>query len=418
MSIPFEYVSGELKSGGVSLDELANHYGTPLYVYHLPAIEARLAALRASFRSVPTRVCYSVKANSNLHLLKWFHEQGVGFDVVSGGELARLEALGVSGDRVVFAGVGKTRREIAMAVDAGLWMITIETLDELDLLREVVDGRDERVRVALRVNPDVDAGTHPNITTGRGADKFGLDGAEFEAAVDTIAGQDAVHLVGLHMHLGSQIVETWPYHEGLRVLARCAERVRQAGGEIRYVNAGGGFGIDYGTERVPSIDAFAEAIVPAATEIGGELVLELGRHLVGPAGCLVTEVLSRKPRSPRNLLIVDAGMTDLLRPALYGASHRVRSLIEGDATWPVDVAGPICESSDVLARECALPEVARGDRLAILDVGAYGMSMASHYNTHPRAAEVWILGDGSVEEIRRRETYDDVLKVERESLDR
>lgn len=417
MSTPFAYGGGVLGAGGVSLAALAAEHGTPLYVYHRPTIADRVAEVRSAFRAHPTRLCYSVKANSNLRLLAWLAEQGLGFDVVSIGELERTAAVGVPPADVVFAGVGKTPRELAAAVRAGLWMVNAESVAEVEGLEAAARAAGTRAPLSLRVNPDVDARTHRHITTGRGADKFGIARSELTALLDWLRGRDRLDLVGLHMHLGSQITTPGPYREGLGVLLECADEARAAGAEIRWLNAGGGFGISYDGAPVPAPEAYAAALLPPLAERGVELLLELGRYLVGPSGCLVTEVLYRKERQGHPLVVVDAGMTDLLRPALYDAVHRIWPVREPSGPpRPTDVAGPICESTDFLGRDCALPDLGPGDLLAVLDAGAYGMTMASHYNTHPRPAEVWLTGDGRVERIRRRETTADLLAVELEAL--
>ena len=420
MDTPFQYQGGELQAGGVELARLAAEHGTPLYVYHRPTIAARLDAVRQAFREHPTQICYSVKANSNLCLLKWLAGLGVGFDVVSAGEIARTAACGVGADRVVFAGVGKTRAELEAGVEAGLWMINVESVDEARTLGEIAALRGGlEVPISLRINPDVDAGTHRHITTGTSADKFGISPSEYRSLLPWLAAVPGLALVGLHMHLGSQIIDPDPYRRGIAVLLECGAQARSAGLDPRWLNAGGGFGIAYDGGDAPDPGAYAAVLVPAAREFGAELLLELGRYLVGPAGCLLTEVQYRKTRDGRELVIVDAGMTDLLRPALYDAFHRIVPVMASDPgdDRPTDVAGPICESTDFLGRERPLPSLERGDLLAVLDTGAYGMSMASHYNTHPRAAEVWIDERGAVERIRRRETAADLLAVEREALD-
>jgi len=416
---PFDYERGGLAAGGVDLADLADEHGTPLYVYHLPAIEKRVREVREAFAAHPTRICYSVKANSNLSLLGWLAELGLGFDVVSAGELGRTAEVGIPPGDVVFAGVGKRSDELDAAVRAGLWMVNLESVEELDAIAAAARCADRRgVPVSLRVNPDVDAGTHRHITTGRSVDKFGIALSELDELLGRIGGVPEVELVALHMHIGSQITDPAPYGKAIDVLIDGAHRAREAGHDLRWLNAGGGFGISYAGEAVPRAADYAAAILPAVREFGTELLLELGRFLVGPAGCLVTEVLYRKTRAGRSLVIVDAGMTDLLRPALYEADHRIVPLAEPDPNGvrPTDVAGPICESTDFLGRGRDLPPLERGDRLAILDTGAYGMAMASHYNTHPRAAEVWIDESGGVETIRRRETVDDLVAVEREAL--
>ncbi len=420
MAPPFAYERGRLAASGVALADLADELGTPLYVYDLAAVAGRIAAVREAFAAHPMRLCYSVKANSNLRLLRWLAGRGLGFDVVSQGELARAEAAGVPPGDVVFAGVGKTPEEIGRAVRSGLWMINAESVEEVEALGgAAAAARGSRVRVSLRLNPDVDARTHRHITTGRGVDKFGIALEEYDAVLDVLEGAPALELVGLHMHIGSQITETEPYAAAVRVVADAVRRARERGHAVRWLNAGGGFGIAYGDRAVPEPADYAAAILPHMADLGVELLLELGRHLVGPAGCLLTRVLYRKERGGRALVIVDAGMTDLLRPALYDAEHRIVPLEEPDPARArvTDVAGPICESSDFLGRGRSLPPLERGDLLAVLDAGAYGMAMASHYNSHPRPAEAWITEDGAVEVIRRRETMDDVMAVEREALE-
>lgn len=416
MSIPWSYRGGRLSAGEVPLAALADRHGTPLYVYHRPTIAERIERVRSAFRDHPTRLCYSVKANSNLRLLKWLAERELGFDVVSGGELERLEAVGVPPSAVVFAGVGKTPEELSRAVGGSLWMINLESVEEARRVAQLARARSLRVPISLRLNPDVDAGTHRHITTGRKLDKFGIALEEFGPLLDELVGDPQVELVGLHMHIGSQITDPEPYRAGVRVLVECGRTARAAGAPLRWVNAGGGFGISYDGGPVPTPEEYARAILPGVRELGTELLLELGRYLVGPAGCLLTRVLYRKVRDGRVLAVVDAGMNDLLRPALYEARHRIWPLVEGDGTQPTDVAGPICESSDFLGRDRPLPPLEAGDLLAVLDTGAYGMAMANHYNTHPRAAEVWITETGAVETIRRRETVDDLLAVEKEAL--
>lgn len=419
MAAPFDYERGRLSASGVPLADLAAEFGTPLYVYDLPTIAARIEAVQAAFASHPTRLCYSVKANSNLRLLGWLAARGLGFDVVSGGELARTAVVGVPPEEVVFAGVGKTPAELATAARAGLWMINAESVEEVEALAGAARAAGvEGVRLSLRLNPDVDARTHRHITTGRGVDKFGIVIQEYEELLERLIGMPELALVGLHMHIGSQITETGPYAQAIEILVSAARRAQDGGCEIRWINAGGGFGISYDGSPVPGPEEYARAIVPHVASLDAVLLLELGRYLVGPAGCLLTKVLYRKVRGGRPLVIVDAGMTDLLRPALYEAEHRIVPLDEpGERlAFPTDVAGPICESSDFLGRDRALPPLEQGELLALLDTGAYGMAMASHYNSHPRAAEVWINESGAVELIRRRETIDDLLAVEREAL--
>ena len=411
----FSYSDGDLSAGSVRLADLAREYGTPLYVYHRPAIADRIEAVRAAFGSVPTHLCYSVKANSNLKLLRWLAGHELGFDVVSGGELERLDRVGVEPARIVFAGVGKTEAELRLALDRAIWMITAESVGEVDRIAALAaEAGRTGVPISLRMNPDVDAVTHPYTTTGRRQDKFGILIDELGDLLDRLTQTDVVSLVGLHMHLGSQITSVQPYREGMQLLMECLGEALDSGFQIRWLNTGGGFGIPYQGQAVPTAEQYAGAICPLLKNTGLELVLELGRYLLGEAGALITEVQYVKPRDGGDLVITDAGMTDLLRPALYQAHHAIRPLVEAsDADRsPATVAGPICESSDVLGVDVPLPATAPGDLLAIMDAGAYGSAMASNYNSHLRPAEVWIAEGGAVELIRRRDSLDDLLRAE------
>ena len=400
------------------LAQLADRFGTPLYVYDWQAVRDRVETVRAAFSSLPLNLCYSVKANSNRVLLRRLAGLGLGFDVVSGGELQRVLNADLSPDRTVFAGVGKTAEELRLAIESGIWMITLESVQEVRLLRSLAFEADlQGVPVALRFNLDIDARTHPHITTGRGADKFGILEGEWDAAFAEIEIDGCLELVGLHMHLGSQIRTIDPYRDGIRRLKEIFRTARQRGHRVRWLNAGGGFAIPYGRgEGVPSIEEYAAALTGALEDVEAGLVLELGRWLVGPAGCLLTRVLYTKQREERRLAVCDAGLSDLLRPALYGARHRIEAVGSGvsdPAVW--DAGGPICESADYLGKEVHLPsDLSPGDLLAVMDAGAYGMSMSSNYNTRLRPAEVMVEEDDRVTLMRRRETLDDLLRPERD----
>ncbi len=420
MSDPFTCIKGLLCAGDVPLDRLADEFGTPLYVYDQAVIRSRIEAVKSAFESIEMQLCYSVKANSNLRLLLYLHGLDVGFDIVSGGELHRLAVTGISSDRTVFAGAGKRQDELEMAIRAGVWLITLESRGEIDLLAEVMRGSGTgTIDVALRLNVDVDAGTHRHITTARQRDKFGISLAELPGILHRLQEIPAIRPVALHMHLGSQITTTTPYRRGMDRLVTAAEEFESAGYPIRWLNAGGGFGISHQGETVPRFDEYAEVLIPPVASTGRGLILELGRSLTGPAGCLVTEVLYRKRQGDRDLLIVDAAMNDFQRPALYDAHHRILPLDQrpDGTTLLFDVAGPICESSDIFGEGRALPDTEPGMRLAIMDAGAYGMSMSGNYNSRCRPAEVWVTESGRVELIRRRETVDDLITVEREGLE-
>lgn len=421
MRDPFSRIDGILCAGGIPLDRLADEYGTPLYVYDQTAIRERVEAVTSAFASHEMALCYSVKANSNLRVLRYLSDLDTGFDIVSGGELHRLIQAGIGVDRTVFAGTGKRREELEMAIRAGVWLITIESLGEVDVLSDVMRGQGaETVEVALRLNVDVDAGTHTHITTARRKNKFGIDTDRLPMLLDRLQEVPALRPVCLHMHLGSQITVTEPYRRGMERLVTAVDVVEGAGYPIRWLNAGGGFGIPHQGEDVPRFDEYAGAILSPVGSSDRGLILELGRCLVGPAGCLVTEVLYRKQQGDRDLLIVDAGMNDFQRPALYDAYHRILPVRKSpdDGTHLFDVAGPICESSDIFGVERELPDTGPGMMLAILDTGAYGMSMSGNYNSRCRPAEIWVTEEGEVEQIRRRETLDDLITVELEGLKR
>ncbi len=419
MNDAFEYIDGSLAAGGVSLSALAEEFGTPLYVYYLPAIEERISEVRSAFRSYPTTICYSVKANSNLHLLRWFEGQGLGFDVVSGGELHRLLHADISTEQTVFAGAGKTDEELLLAVEQDIWMITVESVGEARRLSEIVraEGKSS-VPIGLRLNLDVDADTHRHITTGRSENKFGIEIDALPGLLKWLANHRELNPVCLHMHLGSQITSTRPYRVGIERLLYAEEEAVRAGFEMSWINVGGGFGIAYDDSPVPSAGDYASTMLPLLEDQDTGLILELGRYLIGPSGCILTRILDRKQRNGRVLLIADAGMTELVRPALYEAYHRIVPVEESDAEGALlcDVAGPICESTDMLGWRRSLPELDAGDLLAVLDAGAYAMSMSSNYNSRYRPAEVLITGDGGYRLIRRRERPEDLWAAELDTL--
>jgi diaminopimelate decarboxylase len=418
-----------LQCDEVDLAGLAERYGTPLYVYSARVIRDRLASFQAAFHSVPHTICYSVKANSNLNILRLLARSGCGFDVVSGGELERvLAANRASAGRVVFSGVGKTRDEITAAIKAKILLFNVESESELQALAECAARRRSVARVALRVNPDVAADTHPYISTGLHAHKFGVPIREARRLYAEVA--EATHLkaAGVSVHIGSQITDVAPFAETMTRVAELVRELRDDGHAIEYVDAGGGLGISY-QKPAPAdssaqnnfseqVAAYARAIIAPLRGLHVHLLLEPGRAIVGPAGMLITSVIYRKANGGKRFAIVDAAMNDLIRPALYGAYHEIIPLrrppvAESDATREtVDVVGPVCETGDFFARDRSLPTVKEGDLLAILDAGAYGMALASNYNTRPRPAEVLVSGK-SAKVIRRREKVADLIKAER-----
>ncbi len=397
---------GSLVLDGVSLESLAHEHGTPLYVYSQAAMLDALAAYQRALAGREHLVCYAMKANSNLAVLQTFARAGCGFDIVSGGELARVLAIGVAADRVVFSGVGKTRAEMRAALLAGVRCFNVESFDELDRLSEVAAAMGRRAPISLRINPDVDAGTHPYISTGLRDNKFGIAHDRALEAYRHAAGLPGLSVQGIDCHIGSQITQVEPYLDALDRLLDLVEAVEAAGIPIHHVDVGGGLGIRYADESPPEADELVARMLERLDARGHGrrmLMLEPGRSLVGNAGVLLTEVLSLKPGETKNFCIVDAAMNDLARPAMYQAWMAIEPCrLRGDVparTW--DVVGPVCESGDWLGRDRELAVVA-GDHLAVLSAGAYGMAMASNYNTRARAAELMIV-DGQAFVVRERE---------------
>jgi diaminopimelate decarboxylase len=410
--VGFHRVDGELFCEGRAVRELADRHGTPLYAYSRSTMVERYGELRSAFGE-EAQICYAVKSNSNLHLLRLFGELGAGFDLVSGGELRRLEAVGLGNAPAVFAGVGKQKWEIEAALEANVLFFSMESAHEVSLLGDAGSRRGVVVPLALRLNPDIDPETHAYITTGRQGNKFGVDLETASGLVEEIARNPNLALVGYHVHLGSQIRGLGPY---LRALDRVEEfldgdALRREG--LRYYDMGGGFAIspEAGTDRM-DVAALAAAVMPRLGARGLRAVVEPGRYLVGEAGILVSRVLGAKASGDRHFLIVDGAMNDLLRPALYGAVHPVAPVGAagaGSRRW--DVVGPVCESSDFLALDRVLPDLHAGDLLAVFATGAYGASMGSNYNTRRRPAEVLVSGN-HVETIRRRETFEELWAQE------
>lgn len=406
---------GELQIEGHSLAELGRRFGTPLFVYSRNAMRAAFDSYDRALRGHKHLVCYAMKANSSLAVLQTFAEAGAGFDIVSGGELARVLAAGGDPSRVVFSGVGKTRAEMRQALLAGVRCFNVESDAEIDRINEQALALDRRAPVSLRVNPDVDAGTHPYISTGLKANKFGIAHGQALAAYRHAASLPGLRVVGIDCHIGSQITQLGPYIDALDRLLDLVEVVEAAGIPIEHVDVGGGLGITYTDEQPPEASELVARVLQRLRERGHghrELLFEPGRSLVGNAGVLLGEVQYLKPGEVKNFCIVDAAMNDLLRPAMYEAWMAIEPCIQRPGpttTW--DIVGPICESGDWLGRDRALA-VQPGDMLAVLSAGAYAMAMASNYNSRPRAAEVMVDGD-QVHLIRQREDVASLYAVER-----
>ncbi|MDM0104921.1 diaminopimelate decarboxylase [Variovorax sp. J22R24] len=408
---------GVLHVEGQPLPVLARQYGTPLFVYSRQWMLDALAAYQRGFEGRDAMVCYAIKANSSLGVLRVFAEAGCGFDIVSGGELARVLAAGADPVKVIFSGVGKTRGEMRQALAAGIGCFNVESEAEIDVLNEVALEEGRVASISVRINPNVDPKTHPYISTGLKGNKFGIAHDRAVAIYQHAASLKGLKVVGIDCHIGSQITDASPYLEALERVLDLVEAIEKTGVALHHLDFGGGLGIDYNGDTPPAADALWHQLLARLDARGfgqRRLIVEPGRSLVGNAGVCVTEVLFTKPGEDKNFCIVDAAMNDLPRPAMYQAFHQIVPLAPERAEPPAvtyDVVGPVCESGDWIGRDRAL-KVQSGDLLAVLSAGAYCMAMASNYNTRGRAPEVLVSGERATL-IRRRETIDDQLLSER-----
>lgn len=409
----FARADGVLRCDGLSLEDAAARFGTPLYVYSAQAIRDAYRAYDQAFAAVPHRVCYAVKANGNGAILRLLASLGAGADIVSGGELRAALRAGFTADRIVFSGVGKTDDEIALGLEHGVAELNAESEAEIERIAEVAARLGRRAPLSLRVNPNIDAGSHPYISTGLSQNKFGVDIALAESILGRARAHASLRVVGVQCHIGSQILDTAPLAAAARELAGLARRLLAAGFELETIDFGGGLGVDYQTGAAgPDPATLAAQVLPELAGLRLLLLLEPGRFLIARAGALLTRVLYLKENRGKRFVIVDAGMNDLLRPSLYQAVHRIEPVVaEGGATSAVDVVGPVCESGDFFARGRELPVVAQGELLALLDAGAYGIVMASNYNMRPRPAEA-LVDAGELRLIRRRESFEDLVRTE------
>jgi diaminopimelate decarboxylase len=395
LSVGFAYRDGRLCADQLPLDLIAEAVGTPAYVYSGAAMRARLREFLAAFADRRVLVCYALKANSNLAVVRTLADAGAGADIVSGGELQRALAAGVPPQRIVFSGVGKGRDEMVLALDAGIAQFNVESVPELIALGEVAAARRLRAPVALRVNPDVGAGTHDKISTGRRHDKFGVAYDQAVEAYEMARRLAGIELVGLHLHIGSQILSLAPFEAAYRRAIELVRTLRAAGVTLPRLDLGGGFGVPYRAEPPLDLAAYAALVRTLTAGLDVELVFEPGRYLVAEAGVLISRVLYVKEGGERSCVVLDAGMNNLLRPALYDAYHPIVPVAEPPAAASyvaVDVVGPVCESTDVFARARDLPSLRAGELVALMGAGAYGAVMASDYNSRPRAAEVMVEG--------------------------
>jgi diaminopimelate decarboxylase len=409
----FEFLNGEMYCEGVPLQRIAGDVGTPVYVYSRRTLRDHFRRLDEAFSTLPHLICYSVKANSNLAVVSTLAEEGAGADIVSGGELYRARKAGIDAQKIVFAGIGKTEEEMAFALRSGILMFNVESPTELAALDRVAGELGKTAKIALRVNPDVNAETHPYIATGLKEAKFGISIEEALSVYENAASLAHVEVVGVHQHIGSQIIEVEPFRESLGIIAELVAELQSKGIAIKYINIGGGFGIPYEEEEVPYPRDYAEAFDSILRDSGCTVILEIGRMIVGNAGVLLTRVLYNKHTGDKNFLVVDAAMNDLLRPSLYGSYHRIVPVKKMEREEEkVDVVGPVCESGDFLARGRELPHAEPGELMAVMSAGAYAFAMSSNYNSRRRAAEVMVDGD-RFGVVRERETYEDLVRGER-----
>jgi diaminopimelate decarboxylase len=408
----FTYQSGKLFAEGVSVEDLAFRYGTPLYVYSRNHIREQYRAIASAMADVKPMICYSVKANSNASVIKTLVLEGAGFDIVSGGELFRALRAGAEANKIVFAGVGKTREEIEYALQEQIAFFTCESEPEAVRISECAKRLGVKGRIAFRMNPDVDPKTHKYISTGKKENKFGLDLDRTLQAYELASKLPNIEIAGLHMHIGSQILSAEPFGEALAKVKEFCKTLKAKYPTFRHLDIGGGLGIKYKPDQ-QALDpkVFAAVMLPMLKELGLQVVMEPGRSIVGNAGILVSRVQYVKDSHFKKFIVADAAMNDLIRPALYQAHHEILPVTATDKTVTGDLVGPICESGDFLAQDRELPDVKQGDLVVALSAGAYGFSMSSNYNSRPRAAEIMVDGERATP-IRQRETFEDIVRGE------
>jgi diaminopimelate decarboxylase len=412
----FNYRRNNLYCESVSIEELAGKYGTPLYVYSRTTLISHYRKIKEAFSQINPMVCFSMKANSNLAICKALVKEGAGLDIVSGGELYRALKTGVSCGKIVYAGVGKTEKEIEIAVRRRIFFFNAESIPELELINKVAGRLGMRQKVAIRINPDIKARTHKYITTGHAENKFGID---FDTAKKIFLGKTRyknLDISGIHVHIGSQIVDAEPFIRALKRIAGFIRDLERRGVAVRWLNIGGGLGIIYSKERPQTAKEYAKAVLPVLKKVNANIIMEPGRFIVGNAGVLITRVQYIKETPSKKFAIVDAGMNDLIRPSLYAAHHEIlpvksRSYSNSKEIQVFDVVGPICESGDFLGKARKFIGLKEGDLLSVMGAGAYGFSMSSNYNSRPRAAEVMVDGSKAML-IRRRETYEDLVRAD------
>ena len=408
----FTYFKNELYCEDVPIKKIAKEVGTPFYLYSHATLKRHFRAFDKAFEGVKRLICYSAKANSTHAVLALLKNLGSGLDIVSGGELFRGVKAGILTDRIVYSGVGKRIDEIDYALESGILMFNVESLEELDLIDQRAGFLGKKAAVAIRVNPDVDPQTHPYISTGLKKNKFGIDTKTALEGYKSAKSLKNIKIIGIDCHIGSQITQVQPFKDALKSLVSLISELKKIGIQIKYLDMGGGLGIKYDDESPPQLNEYAKAIVESLKDTDLQLILEPGRVIVGNAGILVTRALFRKSTDAKKFIIVDAGMNDLLRPTLYDAFHAVWPVVKsGDEVVKADIVGPICESSDFLAADRQVPDVQNGDLIAVMSAGAYGFAMSSNYCSRLRVAEVMVKDD-RFHVVTQRQGYEDLVRGE------
>ncbi len=409
----FRYKHGRLYAEDVEVFSIAESVGTPFYVYSHATVIRHIQAVKEALAEYPHIFCYALKANSNSAILRILAKEGIGADIVSGGELYRARKAGIAGKKIIYAGVGKTDAEIRAAIKAGILMFNVESSDELRAIDRVAGYMRKKAPIALRVNPDIDAGTHPYITTGMKKYKFGMPIEEALDAYRLASRLKNIKIMGIHKHIGSQLTELAPFLESANKIVAFIDQLKHEGIHIKYFDVGGGLGIRYDDETPPEPAELFESLIPIIRPTGCTLIIEPGRSIMGNAGMLITRVLYLKQNELKNFVIVDAGMNDLVRPSLYEAFHKIEPVVKKRrADIRADIVGPICESGDFFAKDRVLVAVKQGELLGVRSAGAYGFTMSSNYNSRPRVAEVLVKGSNFYV-IRKRESYADLIEHDR-----
>ncbi|MGB9765892.1 MAG: diaminopimelate decarboxylase [Sulfurihydrogenibium sp.] len=412
----FVYKNGKLYCEDVNLESLALKVGTPFYVYSKKAIIDQINNYKDAFKDYPTLICYALKANSNLSILRIFEENGLGADIVSGGELYKAKKAGFPSNKIVYAGVGKTDAEIIYAINENILSFNVESFMELEVINEIAGKQHRKANVSIRINPDVDPKTHPYISTGLKKSKFGIDIDQALEAYKKAVKMEHLNVVGIHCHIGSQIMDVSVYKEAVEKTVDLVYKLKKEGIELQFIDIGGGLGVKYYPEdNPPTPYDLANTVLPIVRQTGLKLILEPGRSLIAQAGALITKVIFVKDKKDKHFVIVDSGMNDLVRPAIYNAYHHIVTVEQKQESMVADIVGPVCETGDFFGLDRKIGKVNRGDLIAILTAGAYGSSMSSNYNVRPKAMEVLVDGN-NYKIIKEREDYHYITKFEEEVL--